>query len=95
MYHYMEFDPYLIRERNRQIFREVQALRLEERLRENRMGGSRLFTFSFGLKSTLNLLRRACRAVVQSEAVFVSRQPTDQTITKRRSSERNSDDRLR
>jgi hypothetical protein len=35
MYHYMGFDPYLIRERNQQIFREVQTLRLEKLLRKN------------------------------------------------------------
>jgi hypothetical protein len=34
MNHYMEFDPYLIRERNQQVQREVHALRLEEQLRE-------------------------------------------------------------
>ena len=30
----MDFDPYLIRERNQQVQREVHALRLEEQLRE-------------------------------------------------------------
>jgi len=34
MNHYMDFDPYLIRERNQQVQREVHALRLEEQLRE-------------------------------------------------------------
>ena len=34
MNHYMDFDPYLIRERNEQMIREVNSLRLEERLRE-------------------------------------------------------------
>jgi len=34
MNHYMDFDPYLIRERNQQVHREVHALRLEERLRD-------------------------------------------------------------
>ena len=33
---YMDFDPYTIRERNEQIRREVNSLRLEERLREAR-----------------------------------------------------------
>ena len=43
MNHYMDFDPYLIRERNQQVHREVRSLRLEERLREDRRStGSRL-----------------------------------------------------
>jgi hypothetical protein len=59
MYHYMEFDPYLIRERNHQFFREVHALRLERRLRKNHMvRSSRLAAFTLHLKSTLHLLRR-------------------------------------
>ena len=42
MNHYMDFDPYLIRERNQQMQREVRSLRLEERLREERgSSGSR------------------------------------------------------
>ena len=40
MYHYMEFDPYSIGERNRRIFEEVQALRLEQDLRKSRKGRS-------------------------------------------------------
>jgi hypothetical protein len=36
MNHYMDFDPSVIRERNHQLHREVLALRLEERLREER-----------------------------------------------------------
>jgi hypothetical protein len=43
MNHYMDFDPYVIRERNQQVQREVHSLRLEERLREERgSSGSRL-----------------------------------------------------
>ena len=34
MNHYMDFDPHLIRERNEQTRREVNALRLEGRLRK-------------------------------------------------------------
>jgi hypothetical protein len=37
---YMDFDPYVIRERNEQVHREVNSLRLEERLREDRGRGS-------------------------------------------------------
>ncbi len=60
MHHYMEFDPHLIGERNRQIFREVRALRLEKVLRTNhKVSGSPLVAFVLRLKSTLDLLRRA------------------------------------
>jgi hypothetical protein len=63
MQHYMEFDPYLIGERNRQIFSEVQSLRLEERLRKSRKGhGSRPGACSRYLKGALHLLRRAALA---------------------------------
>jgi hypothetical protein len=59
MYHHMEFDPYLIREHNQQIFKEVQALRLEKRLRKNhKVRGSDLMAFALRLESTLHLLRR-------------------------------------
>lgn len=47
MYHHMEFDPYLIRECNQQIFKDVQALRLEKRLRKNhKVSSLRLVTFA-------------------------------------------------
>jgi hypothetical protein len=60
MYHYMQFDPSLIGERNRQIFGEVQTLRLEERLRKHHEGsGSPLAAFAIRLKSMLRLLRGA------------------------------------
>jgi hypothetical protein len=36
MSHYMDFDPYLIRERNEQIRREVKALQLGKHLRKRR-----------------------------------------------------------
>jgi hypothetical protein len=59
MYHHMEFDPYLTSEHNQLIFREVQALRLEKRLRKNdKVRGSELMAFALRLKSTLHLLRR-------------------------------------
>jgi hypothetical protein len=39
---YMDFQPHLIRERNEQVQREVDSLRLEDRLREDRgSSGSR------------------------------------------------------
>ena len=46
MSHYMDFDPYLIRERNEQIRNEVKSLRLEEASEEEtqpaRVANSRL-----------------------------------------------------
>jgi len=42
MNHYMDSDPYVIRERSQQVHREVCSLRLEKRLREERgSSGSR------------------------------------------------------
>ena len=47
MNHYMDFDPYLIGERNQQVHREVHSLRLEERLREERgSSGSRFMALA-------------------------------------------------
>jgi hypothetical protein len=60
MYHFMGFDPYLIGEHNRQIFREVQTLRLEKRLRKNHKAhDSRLVALILRLKSTPQVLRKA------------------------------------
>ena len=60
MQHFTGFDPYLIGERNRQTFSEVQTLRLERRLRRSRKGhGSRPGAFSHYLKGALHLLRGA------------------------------------
>ena len=56
MSYYQGFDPCFIRERNEQIRREVQALRLEERLRGHR--GSRGSRFvAFVRKGVVPLLR--------------------------------------
>jgi hypothetical protein len=58
MNHYMDFDPYVIRERNHQMHREVSSLRLEKRLREDRgPSGSRIVVFT--RRSVLPLLRAA------------------------------------
>jgi hypothetical protein len=47
MNHYMDFDPYVIGERNQQVHTEVRSLRLEERLREERgSSGSRFVAFA-------------------------------------------------
>ncbi len=61
MNHYMDFDPHLIRERNQQIRREVDSLRLEERLRENRgSSGSRLAALAKrGVRPLLREVHRA------------------------------------
>ncbi len=46
MNHYIDFDPYVIKERNAQMHKEVSSLRLEERLRKERgPRDSRLVTF--------------------------------------------------
>jgi len=34
MNHYVDFDPYIIRERNQQVHREVNSLRLKKQLHE-------------------------------------------------------------
>ena len=58
MYLYTGLDPYLIGERNRRIFEEVQTLRLEECLRKSRKGhGPRRGAFGRYLKGALHLLR--------------------------------------
>ena len=61
MNHYMDFDPYVIRERNQQKHREVHALRLEERLREERgSSGSRLVALARrGVRPLLREVHRA------------------------------------
>ena len=61
MNHYMDFDPYLIRERNQQMQREVRSLRLEERLREERgSSGSRFVALAKrGMRPLLREVHRA------------------------------------
>jgi hypothetical protein len=58
---YMDFDPYLIGERNQQVHREMRSLRLEERLREERgSSGSRFVAFAKrGLRTLLYEVQRA------------------------------------
>jgi hypothetical protein len=57
MHHYVEFDPHLIGERNRQIFEEVQSLRLEKVMRKIHEGsGSRQVAYFLRLASTLHSL---------------------------------------
>jgi hypothetical protein len=60
MYHYMQFDPSLIRERNERMRAEMSKLRLEKRLRKHHEGsGPPLAAFAIRLKSMLRLLRGA------------------------------------
>ena len=60
MNHYMEFDPYLIGERNQQVHTEVHELRLKERLRDERgSSGSRIAALAKrGLRPLLREVQR-------------------------------------
>jgi hypothetical protein len=60
MYHYMQFDPALIREGNEQMCTEVSKLRLEKRLREYREPKSGN-PFTFIIRRGLHLLRQERR----------------------------------
>jgi hypothetical protein len=54
---HLDFDPYLIRERNQQVLRDINSLRLEERLRDSGgSSGSRLFALAG--RGLMPLLRR-------------------------------------
>jgi hypothetical protein len=58
MNHYTDFDPYFIRERNQQMCSEVNSLRLQERLREDRgSNGSRFVALA--RRGVMPLLRAA------------------------------------
>ena len=58
MSHYMDFDPYVIRERNEQMLREVNSLRLEGRLREaHGSSGARLVALA--RRGVIPLMRAA------------------------------------
>ena len=58
MNHYLDFNPYQIRERNQQVHREVRSLHLEERLREERgSSGSRFVALA--RRGVMPLLRAA------------------------------------
>jgi hypothetical protein len=55
---YMDFNPYLTQGRHQQMRREVDSLRLQKRLRDNRgPNGSRYFALAH--RSALPLLRGA------------------------------------
>ena len=58
MYHYMQFDPSLIRERNERMRAEMSKVRLAKQLRKQHEGsGPRLLAYVLRLKSTLHPLR--------------------------------------
>ena len=55
---YLDFNPHLIRQRNEEMLRDVQELRLEETLRANRRARSeRSHTRNSTWRSALALLR--------------------------------------
>jgi len=54
----MDFNPDLIQERHRQMLREVDSLRLEKRLRDNREPNGLNF-FALARRSAMPLLRGA------------------------------------
>lgn len=55
---YMDFDPYVIRERNQQMQRDVNSLRLEKRLRED-CGSSGSRFVALAKRGVVPLLRAA------------------------------------
>ena len=55
---YADFDPYVIGERNRQMKRDVDSLRLEERLGEDRRSSGRRFV-ALAKRGAMPLLRVA------------------------------------
>jgi hypothetical protein len=58
MNYYMDFDPYVIMERNQQMKGDVDSLRLEKRLREDRRSGGRRFV-ALAKRGAMPLLRAA------------------------------------
>ena len=61
MNHYTDFDPYVIRERNEQMLREINLLRLKERLREARgsSSASRFVALAVMRRGVMPLVRAA------------------------------------
>jgi Tol biopolymer transport system component len=76
---YMDFNPYLAQERNQQIFREVNALRLEKRLQDDRVSsGSRFFALAQWTERNLKTTTLAAAAValiVLIVGLFAAAQP--------------------
>jgi hypothetical protein len=70
MNHYMDFDPYLIRERHEQIHREVKALQLGKRLRKSRNPhGLRMAALGEWLRARIGRAKLAQQLSPQSGAV--------------------------
>ena len=61
MNHHMDFDPHLIRECNERMLRDVDSLRLEERLREARgsSSASRFVALAVRRRGVMPLVRAA------------------------------------
>ena len=55
---YMDFNPYLYQERHQQMLREVNSLRLEKQLRDDRVSSGSRF-FALARRSALPLVRQA------------------------------------
>jgi hypothetical protein len=79
MNHYTDFDPYLIRERNEQIRREVKALQLGKQLRKrHNLHGLRMTALGQWLRALIGRAKLAQQPSPQSgarvdEAVFGKR----------------------
>ena len=58
MNHYTDFDPYFIRERNQLMRTEVNSLRLQQRLREDR-GSSGARLVALARREVMSLVRAA------------------------------------
>jgi hypothetical protein len=70
MNHYMDFNPYLIRERHEQIHREVKALQLGKRLRKSRNPhGLRMAALGEWLRARIGRAKLAQQPSPQSGAV--------------------------
>jgi hypothetical protein len=68
---HMNFDPYLTRQRNQEMLREVRSLRLEERLRKER-GPRGLWFVALTRRGAEPLLRRVGLVLVTMAAMLAS-----------------------
>ena len=59
MNHHMDFDPYVIRERNERMRREVDSLRLKKRLRKDRRSSGSRFVALARRRGVMRLVRAA------------------------------------
>jgi hypothetical protein len=72
MSHYMEFDPYLIRERNEQIRDDVHLLRLKKQLRKSH--------YLHGLRMVERSSRRAHRLIAGQWLMEQASQSTSEEL---------------